>query len=51
VGAADDRPGLAEDADRDALVVAIETDGEHDCLSKLRNNRMASKQNRSCCDV
>jgi hypothetical protein len=34
LGAADDLPGLAEDADRDALVVDIETDGEHGCLLK-----------------
>src|SRR5262245_66664028 len=34
LGGADDRPGLAEDADRDALVVDIETDVEHGCLLK-----------------
>jgi hypothetical protein len=34
LGAADDRPGLAEDADRDPLVVEIETDGEQGCLLK-----------------
>jgi hypothetical protein len=34
LGAADDLPGLAEDADRDALVVDIETDVEHRCLLK-----------------
>jgi hypothetical protein len=33
-GAADDRPGLAEDADRDALVVDIETDVKQGCLLK-----------------
>src|SRR5215831_2562947 len=34
LGAADDLPGLAEDTDRDALVVDIETDVEHGCLLK-----------------
>ena len=34
LGAADDLPGLAEDADRDALVVDIEPDVEHGCLLK-----------------
>ena len=34
LGAADDLPGLAEDADRDALVVDIETDVEHGRLLK-----------------
>src|SRR5262245_710315 len=34
LGAADDLPGLAEGADRDALVVDIETDVEHACLLK-----------------
>src|SRR5262245_43770613 len=34
LGAADDRPGLAEDADGDALVVEIEPDREHGCLRK-----------------
>jgi hypothetical protein len=33
-GAANDRPGLAEDADGDALVVEIETDVERGCLLK-----------------
>jgi hypothetical protein len=32
LGAADDRPCLAEDAERDALVVDIETVVEHACL-------------------
>jgi hypothetical protein len=34
LGAADDRPGLAEDADGDALVVEIESDVEQGCLLK-----------------
>jgi hypothetical protein len=34
LGAADDRPGLAEDADRDARIVEIETDVEQGCLLK-----------------
>src|SRR5262249_33813341 len=34
LGAAGHLPGLAEDADRDALVVDIETDVEHGCLLK-----------------
>src|SRR5262249_46905896 len=34
LGAAGDLPGLAEDADRDALVVGIETDVEHGGLRK-----------------
>src|SRR5262245_21818859 len=34
LGTADDLPGLAEDADGDALVVDIETDVEHGCLLK-----------------
>src|SRR5262249_759244 len=34
LGATDDLSGLAEDADRDALVVEIETDVEHRCLLK-----------------
>src|SRR5262245_40358646 len=34
LGAADDLPGLAEGADRDALVVDVETDVEHGCLLK-----------------
>jgi hypothetical protein len=34
LGAAGDLPGLAEDADRYALVVDIETDVEHGCLLK-----------------
>ena len=34
LGAANDLPGLAEDADRDALVVDIETDVEQGCLLK-----------------
>src|SRR5262249_16680963 len=34
LGAADDLPGLAEDADGDALVVEIETDGDQGCLLK-----------------
>jgi hypothetical protein len=34
LGAADDLPGLAEDADRDTLVVDIETDVKHGCLLK-----------------
>jgi hypothetical protein len=34
LGTADDLPSLAEDADRDALVVDIETDVEHGCLLK-----------------
>src|SRR6516164_5044980 len=34
LGAADDLPGLAEDADRNALVVDIETEVEHGCLLK-----------------
>src|SRR5262249_19805918 len=37
LGAADDLPGLVEDADRDALVVEIETDGEPGCLLKSMN--------------
>jgi hypothetical protein len=36
LGAADDLPGLAEDADRDALVVDIEPDVEHGCLLKSK---------------
>lgn len=32
LGPADDLPGLAEDADRDALIVDIETGVEHGCL-------------------
>src|SRR5262249_57938115 len=32
LGATGDLPGLAEDADRDALIVDIETDVEHGCL-------------------
>jgi hypothetical protein len=34
LGAANDLSGLAEDADRDALVVDMETDVEHGCLLK-----------------
>jgi hypothetical protein len=34
LGAAGDRPGLAEHADREALVVEIEPDGEPGCLLK-----------------
>ena len=34
LGAAEDLPGTAEDADRDALVVDIEPDVEHGCLLK-----------------
>jgi hypothetical protein len=34
LGAADDLPGLAEHADRDAIVVDIETNVEHGCLLK-----------------
>src|SRR5262249_24873509 len=34
LGAAGDLPGLAEDADRDALIVDIEADVEHGCLLK-----------------
>jgi hypothetical protein len=34
LGAADGLPGLAESADRDALLVDIETDVKHGCLRK-----------------
>src|SRR5215469_13456953 len=37
LGAADDLPGLAEDADRDTLVVDIEPDVEHGCLLKSKD--------------
>jgi hypothetical protein len=36
LGAADDLPGLAEDADRDALVVDIEPDVRDGCLLKSK---------------
>jgi hypothetical protein len=37
LGAADDRPSLAEDADRDPLVVDLETDVKQGCLLKSRD--------------